>query len=69
MKNLNDIKQDMSDLYDNVRDGKTELKPAAELANIAGKFLKAEQLQLAKDMFMDQQKKRVAVKKRAVKAK
>jgi len=52
MKTLNDIKQDMSTLYDEVLAGKTELKTASELANIAGKFLKAEQLDLAREIFI-----------------
>jgi hypothetical protein len=52
MKTLNDIKQDMSDLYDQVKNGGVEIKTAAELANIAGKYLKAEQLQLARDIFI-----------------
>ncbi|HWH72864.1 MAG TPA: hypothetical protein VNV16_01195 [Methylibium sp.] len=51
MKSLDDLKSDMSDLYEEVRSGKTELKTAAELANIAGKYLKAEQLQLAREIF------------------
>lgn len=54
MKTLNDIKTDMSQLYDAVNSGATELKTAAELANIAGKYLKAEQLQLAREIFMGQ---------------
>jgi hypothetical protein len=55
MKTLSDIKQDMSDLYDQVRDGTVELKSAAELANIAGKYLKAEQLELAREIFIASQ--------------
>lgn len=51
MKTLSDIKQDMSLLYDQVRDDKTDLKKAAELANVAGKYLKAEQLELAREIF------------------
>jgi len=54
MKTLDDIKLDMSTLYDEVNEGKTELKTAAELANIAGKYLKAEQLQLAREIFVGQ---------------
>ncbi len=54
-KTLDDIKLDMSVLYDEVREGSTELKIAAELANIAGKFLKAEQLQLAREIFVNGQ--------------
>lgn len=53
MKSLNDIKQDMSTLYDELRAGSIDLKTAAELANVAGKFLKAEQLDLATSIFLD----------------
>ena len=53
MKNLDDVKKNMGALYEEVRSGKTELKVAAELANIAGKYLKAEQLQLAREIFAD----------------
>ncbi len=52
LKNLEDIKRDMSDLYDKVRTGRCDLKTAAELANIAGKYLKAEQLELAREIFI-----------------
>lgn len=51
MKTLDDIKRDMSVLYDEVRNGTTELKTASELANITGKFLKAHQLDLAERIF------------------
>lgn len=51
MKTLSNIKQDMSTLYDELRNGTIEVKHAAELANIAGKFLKAEQLELAREVF------------------
>lgn len=51
MKTLDDIKRDMSVLYESVNDGTVEIKTASELANIAGKFLKAEQLQLAREIF------------------
>lgn len=52
MKTLDDIKLDMSVLYDDVNSGLMEIKTASELANIAGKFLKAEQLQLAREVFL-----------------
>lgn len=52
MKTLSDIKQDMSDLYEQVRTGQVDLKTAGELANISGKFLKAEQLELAREIFL-----------------
>ena len=53
MKSMEDVKQDMSVLYDEVRGGSTDLKTASELANIAGKYLKAEQLQLAREIFVE----------------
>jgi hypothetical protein len=53
MKTLIDIKQDMSELYDAVKAGTVDLKTAGELANISGKFLKAEQLALARDIFIN----------------
>lgn len=52
MKTLTDVQQDMSELYTAVKDGTIELKNAAELANIAGKYLKAEQLKLAREIFV-----------------
>lgn len=54
-KTLDDVKADMSALYDQVRDGTCDLKVAGELANITGKFLKAVQLDLATDMFLSNQ--------------
>jgi hypothetical protein len=51
MKTLDDVKADMSELYAQVREGSIELKTASELANITGKFLKAEQLKLAREIF------------------
>jgi hypothetical protein len=53
MKNLSNIKQDMSELYEALKAGAVDLKVASELANISGKFLKAEQLQLAREVFME----------------
>ena len=56
MKTLNDIKQDMSELYEALKLGSVDIKVAGELANISGKFLKAEQLQLAKEIYLSNQK-------------
>lgn len=52
MKTLDEVKADMSELYDQVRSGSCDLKLAGELANITGKFLKAEQLILAREVFL-----------------
>jgi len=51
MKSLDDIKVDMSALYESLKSGDIKREDAAELANVAGKFLKAEQLQLARQIF------------------
>lgn len=61
MKTLNDIKADMSRLYDELQSGTCELKTASELANIAGKFLKAEQLDLAKTIFLSSRPNQIQV--------
>lgn len=52
MKSLEDIQRDMSELYDELKGGKRQLKIAAEMANIAGKNLKAKQLDLAERVFL-----------------
>jgi hypothetical protein len=61
MKNLQDIKRDMSELYEQLKAGQVDLKTAGELANISGKFLKAEQLELARDIFLNNQKKTIVI--------
>lgn len=55
MKTLKDIKQDMSELYEVLKAGQVDIKVASELANISGKFLKAEQLEFAKEVFRARQ--------------
>jgi hypothetical protein len=52
IKSLDDVKADMSALYNQVRDGTCDLKLAGELANITGKYLKAVQLDLATEIFL-----------------
>lgn len=42
----------MQQLYGDLREGRIELKTAAELANITGKYLKAFQLDLAERIFL-----------------
>lgn len=51
-KTLDDVKRDMSELYEQVKAGTSDLRRASELANITGKFLKAEQLKLAREIFL-----------------
>ena len=52
MKSLDDVKLDMSELYEQVKSGDVDLKLAGELANITGKYLKAAHLELARDVFL-----------------
>ena len=61
MKTLTDIKQDMSELYDALKAGEIDIKIAGELANLSGKFLKAEQLELAKDIFMSNRSRTLTI--------
>lgn len=61
MKTLNNIKEDMSRLYDELQAGNCELKTASELANIAGKYLKAEQLDLAREIFLANKPKQLTI--------
>lgn len=51
IKSLDDVKADMGALYEDLRKGDVDIKVAAELANITGKYLKAEQLKLAREIF------------------
>lgn len=55
MKSLDDVQAKMSTLYAQVDSGEIELKKADSLANIAGKYLKAEQLKLAREIFVSGQ--------------
>ena len=65
MKNLKDIKSDMSKLYDSLLNGEIDIKVASELANISGKFLKAEQLELARDVFLSNKPKELLIENNA----
>jgi hypothetical protein len=58
-KSLEDVKADMSELYEQVKAGEADLKTASELANITGKYLKAEQLKLAREIFENNQPQQV----------
>lgn len=52
-KTLEDVMEDMSELYEMVRGGDCDLRVAAELTNITGKFLKAAQLEFAKELWIE----------------
>jgi hypothetical protein len=65
MKTLKNIKTDLSALYDELQAGQIELKTASELANIAGKLLKAEQLDLAREVFLSGKTKQLTLENEA----
>lgn len=52
VKTREDIKADMSELYEELKAGSVDTKLAGELANIAGKWLKADSLELAERVFL-----------------
>jgi hypothetical protein len=54
---LTDVEQDMNKLYDQLRGRKIDRIEADSLANIAGKRLKAIQLDLADDIFKHEKTK------------
>lgn len=54
-KTLADVMADMSDLYEQVKSGDCDLRVASELSNITGKYLKAVQLDFAKDLWLERQ--------------
>ena len=51
MSTLTTIKTNLASLYDAVLNGTVNIKTAGELANIAGKQIKIEQLEFAKEVF------------------
>lgn len=50
-KTMDDIKQDMTDLYERVKAGTIDLKVAKTLAQVTQANLKAEQLKLNRQVF------------------
>lgn len=46
INNITDLRDDLLHVYESVKDGKTELAQAKELANIAGKVIKTANIQL-----------------------
>lgn len=53
VKTLDDVKADMSELYEETKAGTVDVKLAGELSNITGKYLKAYALQIAETMLID----------------
>ena len=51
MKSMDDVKQLMSDAVDEFRAQSLKRDDAETLTNMVGKFLKAEQLKLAREIF------------------
>lgn len=51
-KSLADVKADMSELYEAVKAGSIDLRTAAEMTNITGKYLKAAHLEMAREIYL-----------------
>jgi len=62
MKTPRDIQNDMSKLYDELKKREIDIEIASELANIAGKFLKAESLIFAREVFVASMARKAAGK-------
>lgn len=54
---LGEVTANMRELYNGVNSRETDLKMADSLANIAGKILKAQQLILAREIFVQEKSK------------
>lgn len=52
MKTLSDVQENMAGLYVELREGKIEFKVAVALTGMACQWLKAEQLKLARELFI-----------------
>jgi hypothetical protein len=60
-ENCENIQDNMSELYSQLKSGEVKREDAAELANIAGKWLKARALDLAErqfDCYLDERQQR-----------
>lgn len=55
-KTMDDVKADMSELYEQLKADQIEVKKASEMANVTGKLLKAEQLKLAREIYQANQR-------------
>lgn len=62
-KTLSDVKQDMSNLYERLLHGELELQTAKQLNATTSNFLKAEQLELARDIFTGRSSKTLEYRK------
>jgi hypothetical protein len=46
MKNMNELRSSLADVFDQLREGSIDVKSAGELANIAGKMIKSSAVQV-----------------------
>jgi len=52
MQNLTELRESLLDNYIKIKAGKMGLNTAKELSNVAGKVLKATQIELAENIFL-----------------
>ena len=57
---LNDVAKEMMELYSNLKDNNIARESADSLANVAGKALKAVQLDIANEYLIEEQSKRIS---------
>ena len=53
IKNIDDLISDLQGLYEEARNGSIKLKDAREVANVAGKLIKASSLKFEYNKFLD----------------
>lgn len=51
INNLSDVKAELSKVYDRLDSGQMEIKDADSRANVLGKYIKADALEFAKEVF------------------
>ncbi len=59
MKTITDLRNDLLDVYTQTKEGKIDIKLAAELSNNAGKVIKTAAIELAYNQFTKQSEKRI----------
>jgi len=60
IQSLDDVKSEMASLFDDLRAERIKREDASELANIAGKYLKADSNQIARAMLELEMERRTA---------
>lgn len=59
MKNVSDLRNDLLDVYEQIKAGTIDIKIASELSNNAGKIIKTAAIELAYNQFTKQSNKKI----------